>query len=241
MLDLSTFGKKIKLLGFDFFAGVPCSFLNPLINYALNECEFIMSPTEADAVATASGAYIGGRKAVVLMQNSGLANAVSALTSLTFCFRIPLLGFVSLRGEVGLSDEPQHELMGQITTELLDCMRIPWAFLSPDEVEAQKQLENANKIIDKGSAFFLRKILYVRPQKGRTYAGKYVHPPDCAPACAERGHAAAAEFYLQFLRGRTGLAVGRTADKPRPRFSRVHRGIPYRAGDGGSYHPRRHA
>ncbi len=154
MLDLSTFGKKIKLLGFDFFAGVPCSFLNPLINYALNECEFIMSPTEADAVATASGAYIGGRKAVVLMQNSGLANAVSALTSLTFCFRIPLLGFVSLRGEVGLSDEPQHELMGQITTELLDCMRIPWAFLSPDEVEAQKQLENANKIIDKGSAFF---------------------------------------------------------------------------------------
>jgi len=154
MIDVCAFGDELKIFGFSFFAGVPCSFLNPLINYAVNDCDFIMAASETDAVATAAGAYIGGRKSVVLMQNSGLANAVSALTSLTFCFRIPLLGFVSLRGETGINDEPQHELMGQITTDLLDCMKIKWSYLEDDSDKAKKQIAQANEIIEQGESFF---------------------------------------------------------------------------------------
>jgi len=154
MIDVCAFGDELKIFGFSFFAGVPCSFLNPLINYAVNDCDFIMAASETDAVATAAGAYIGGRKSVVLMQNSGLANAVSALTSLTFCFRIPLLGFVSLRGESGINDEPQHELMGLITTDLLDCMKIKWSYLEDDSDKAKKQIAQANEIIEQGESFF---------------------------------------------------------------------------------------
>jgi len=154
MLNTSEFGNELKRLGFNFYSGVPCSFLKNLINYSINECEYIAAANEGDAVAIASGAYLGGRKSVVLMQNSGLTNCISPLTSLNYPFQIPILGFVSLRGEPGLNDEPQHELMGQITTQLLDLMQIKWQFLSFDDSEAKRQLEEANKWIEANRPFF---------------------------------------------------------------------------------------
>jgi phosphonopyruvate decarboxylase len=119
-----------------FFAGVPCSFLTPLINCAINRSDlnYIAATSEGEAVAIAAGAYLGGRKTVVMCQNSGLGNAVNPLTSLNYPFRIPTLLIVTLRGEPGINDEPQHELMGQISAPLLDVLRIPSAFL-PDDHE----------------------------------------------------------------------------------------------------------
>ncbi|MBS4195031.1 phosphonopyruvate decarboxylase [Lederbergia citri] len=154
MLNTNSFGNELKRLGFDFYSGIPCSFLKNLINYAINECEYIAAVNEGDAVAIASGAYLGGKKPVVLMQNSGLTNAVSPLTSLNYPFQIPVLGFVSLRGEPGLIDEPQHELMGKITTQILDLMQIKWQYLSPDFNEAKMQVETANNWIEKNKPFF---------------------------------------------------------------------------------------
>ncbi|UJF33220.1 phosphonopyruvate decarboxylase [Paenibacillus hexagrammi] len=154
MISTKVFGEELKTLGYDFFTGVPCSFLNDLINYAINDCEYISAANEGDAVAIASGAYLGGRKAVTLMQNSGLANAVSPLVSLNYVFKLPILGFVSLRGEAGLKDEPQHELMGQITTDLLELMQIKWAYLSDDITEASRQLAEADGWVEKKVPFF---------------------------------------------------------------------------------------
>jgi len=128
--------------------------LKYLINYAINNCQYIAASNEGDAVATATGAYIAKRKSVVLFQNSGLTNATSPLTSLNYPFRIPILGFVSLRGERGLNDEPQHELMGQITTDMLDIMKIKWDYLSTDQRKASRQLEEADKYIKKDIPFF---------------------------------------------------------------------------------------
>lgn len=98
-LGAYTLGEELKSLGFNFYSGVPCSFLSDLINYAINESNFVMSANEGDAVATCAGAYLTGKKSVVLMQNSGLTNAISPLTSLNYTFKLPVLGFVSLRGE----------------------------------------------------------------------------------------------------------------------------------------------
>ncbi|WDZ63339.1 phosphonopyruvate decarboxylase [Paenibacillus polymyxa] len=154
MIDTKLFGKEMKSLGYDFFTGVPCSFLKDLINYSINECDYVGAANEGDAVAIASGAYLGGRKSVVLMQNSGLTNAVSPLTSLNYTFKLPVLGFVSLRGEAGVADEPQHELMGQITTQLLDLMQVKWSYLSKDFEEASKQLYEADRWISKNQPFF---------------------------------------------------------------------------------------
>jgi phosphonopyruvate decarboxylase len=154
MLDTRRFGELLKGRGFDFYSGVPCSFLKDLINYAINECTYVMAANEGDAVAICAGSSLGGKKGVVLMQNSGLGNAVSPLTSLNAVFRIPVLGFVSLRGEPGLPDEPQHELMGLITGDMLKTMRIDYAVLSPDQGEAESQLAEAAGHIASGKSFF---------------------------------------------------------------------------------------
>ena len=154
MISTQQFGNELKKLGYDFYSGVPCSFLKYLINYAINECDYVMAANEGEAVAIASGAYLGGKKSVVLMQNSGLTNATSPLTSLNYTFQLPVLGFVSLRGEEGLGDEPQHELMGQITEKMLKLMKVKWAYLSDDFEEAKKQLRKADRYISKKETFF---------------------------------------------------------------------------------------
>jgi len=122
--------------GFSFYAGVPCSFLTPLINRVTSDrrLDYVGAASEGEAVAIAAGAWLAGRQTVVLCQNSGLGNAVNPLTSLNFPFRIPTLLIITWRGQPGLQDEPQHFLMGEITSRLLDTIRIPHADF-PDHVE----------------------------------------------------------------------------------------------------------
>ena len=146
MIEASEFVGPATRLGFDFWAGVPCSFLTPFINYTIGDdsLTYISAANEGDAVAAATGAALGGHRAVAMMQNSGLGNAVSPLTSLTYVFRLPVLIYVTLRGEPGgRPDEPQHELMGAVTTEMLDLMRIPWRFFPTDEAEIDATLDAA--------------------------------------------------------------------------------------------------
>src|SRR4029077_5752428 len=70
--------------------------------------------------------------------------AVSPLTSLSFTHRIPLLLIVTLRGEPGgPADEPQHELMGSITTDMLDLMRIPHEYFPAREEDVESSLDRA--------------------------------------------------------------------------------------------------
>lgn len=153
-LDANYLGKALKKLGFSFYSGVPCSFLSNLINYAINEANFVMSNNEGDAVAICAGAHLSGNKSIVLMQNSGLTNAISPLTSLNYSFKLPVLGFVSLRGEPGLKDEPQHELMGTITEKMLELIEIKWEYLSTDIKEVKNQLLRANNEVEKNRSFF---------------------------------------------------------------------------------------
>ncbi len=114
--------------GFDFFTGVPCSFLQPLINevIASEEAKFVIATSEGEAGGIAAGAWLGGKRPVVLLQNSGLGNLVNPITSLNHTFKIPSLLIVTWRGQPGLADEPQHELMGQVTHSLLELLRIPF-------------------------------------------------------------------------------------------------------------------
>ena len=154
MLDTKEFGHLLHSYGFDFYSGVPCSFLKNLINYAINECYYIAAANEGDAIAVCAGAHLGGRKAVFLCQNSGLTNATSPLISLNNPYRLPVLGFVSLRGDPALQDEPQHALMGKITPQLLTEMEIAWEYLAENIEEAKAQLARANQTIEKNASFF---------------------------------------------------------------------------------------
>ena len=140
MIDPIEFARQAAALGYCWYAGVPCSFLTGLINHVSTDpaLTYVSSANEGDAVAAAAGAWVGGKRSIALMQNSGLGKAVSPLTSLTHVFRIPVLLLVTVRGEPGAADEPQHALMGRITPALLDTMEIPWAYL-PDSSQMLAQ------------------------------------------------------------------------------------------------------
>ena len=111
--------------GFGPYLGVPCTTLKPLLTGVLSSADFfIATPNEGDAVGIAAGAYLTGRKPVVVSQNSGIGNMMGALTSLMYTFRLPVLLIISWRGKPGYADEPQHELMGQITCRSLDLLGV---------------------------------------------------------------------------------------------------------------------
>lgn len=94
-------------------------------------------------MALSIGSYLSGNKAVAICQNSGLGNMVNPLTSLNYPFRIPLLLIVTHRGAPGIKDEPQHVLMGQITEELLETMRIPHLPFPENTEDVKRTLDEA--------------------------------------------------------------------------------------------------
>ena len=126
MIQAAEFITEATAQGFDFYTGVPCSFLTPLINGVLSDraLKYVGATSEGEAVAIASGAWLAGRRTVVMCQNSGLGNAVNPLTSLNAPFQIPTLFITTWRGEPGLKDEPQHEVMGRITQDLLSLIEV---------------------------------------------------------------------------------------------------------------------
>jgi phosphonopyruvate decarboxylase len=137
MIGSAQFIEQASAAGFDFYTGVPCSFLTPLINGVISDSRlaYVGAASEGEAVAIAAGAWLAGKQPVVMFQNSGLGNAVNPLTSLNAPFRIPALLITTWRGEPGRPDEPQHEVMGKITHDLLALMDIAHAPL-PSQADA---------------------------------------------------------------------------------------------------------
>jgi len=108
MIQAADFLSEARRKGFNFFTGVPCSFLTPLINTVIGDVNtpYVGAASEGEAVGIAAGAWLAGRQTVVMCQNSGLGNAVNPLTSLNRPFLIPTLLVATWRGQPGLKDAP---------------------------------------------------------------------------------------------------------------------------------------
>jgi phosphonopyruvate decarboxylase len=170
--------------GYGFYAGVPCSFLTPIINSVIGDprLDYVGATSEGEAVAIAAGAWLAGRKTVVMCQNSGLGNAVNPLTSLSFPFRIPTLLVVTWRGQPGIHDEPQHELMGEITGRLLEAMRIPHRAFPDTAAAVAPALEEADDAIARAELPFA----FVMAKDAVRDDGLGQKPPDARPPGARR-------------------------------------------------------
>jgi phosphonopyruvate decarboxylase len=124
-------------LGFDFFTGVPCSLIEGLVATLERHprAPYVAAGREDSAVGLAAGAWLGGRRPAVLMQNSGLGTGGNALASLSLLYGLPALLLVTWRGFEG-RDAPEHVLTGRITPALLDLHGIPHRVLGGDDPEA---------------------------------------------------------------------------------------------------------
>lgn len=132
----------MKRAGINFATSVPCVNLQELLALVSGDPEIIHVPVtrEEEGVGICAGAWMGGRRPALLMQNSGLGNSINALASLDMLYGIPLLMIISHRGGVG---EPVigQVPMGRLTVPLLDAMAIP--YFEPQQGEAEEIVAQA--------------------------------------------------------------------------------------------------
>jgi sulfopyruvate decarboxylase alpha subunit len=131
-------GRFVDLLtaaGIDFFAGVPCSLVAPVIAELERRGLYHGETREDAALGVAAGAFMGGKLPAVIMQNSGLGVSLNALGSLHLLYEMPVLVLVTWRGFEG-KDAPEHLVMGDVMPRLLDLFGIPWRAPAPDAVRA---------------------------------------------------------------------------------------------------------
>jgi sulfopyruvate decarboxylase alpha subunit len=89
--------------------------------------------TEEEGVALVCGAWLGGHRAALLMQSSGVGNCVNMFSLLRTC-NFPFLTLVTMRGEYA-EFNPWQAPMGKATQEALELMGITVLRASdPDEV-----------------------------------------------------------------------------------------------------------
>jgi sulfopyruvate decarboxylase alpha subunit len=78
--------------------------------------------TEEEGVALGAGAWLGGDRAVLLMQSSGVGNCINMLSLLSSC-RFPFLTLVTMRGEWA-EFNPWQVPMGKATPQALEIMGV---------------------------------------------------------------------------------------------------------------------
>lgn len=118
------------------FAYVPDAGHSVCISRSLADpdVQSIALTTEEEGVALVCGAHLGGAKAVLLMQSSGVGNTINLL-SLAEYGRFPFLTLVSMRGEFG-EGNPWQYAMGQAVTKVLEAMGVQVLRIDkPEEVE----------------------------------------------------------------------------------------------------------
>ena len=134
----------------DFFSGVPDSVLKELSSSLQNRKKHIIATNEGSAVSIAIGQYLSTKKIpVVYMQNSGLSNALNPLISIAHqkVYSIPLILIIGWRGSPRIKDEPQHNVKGKITEQLLKLLNIKYTIIRSnlDLKEFDKQIKLAKK------------------------------------------------------------------------------------------------
>ena len=82
----------------------------------------VVLTTEEEGIGLAAGAWLGGRKSVLLMQSSGVGNIVNVLGMVQVC-RFPLVMIVTMRGEQG-EFNPWQVPMGLATPQVLEAMGV---------------------------------------------------------------------------------------------------------------------
>lgn len=135
----------VRILGSDFFTGVPDSQLKALCDHLMNKygidpAHHIIAANEGNCAALAAGYNLAtGKIPVVYMQNSGEGNIINPAASLLNekVYAIPMIFVIGWRGEPGVHDEPQHIYQGEVTLKLLEDMDISAYVITVDTTEQE--------------------------------------------------------------------------------------------------------
>ena len=131
--------KKHKV---DLVTYVPDNVLRPLIELVHTDPYFtaFACAREEEAVGITAGAWMGGRRGIVLMQTSGFATLPNTLASLSVPFQIPTLMMVSERGTMGEFNIGQ-QMVARTMRPVLDALMI--------EAHTMTRLDEMEFILDR--------------------------------------------------------------------------------------------
>ena len=110
----------------EFVTTVPCKQLAGVIDSIDKSSEIYHIPSnkEDEGMGLCAGAYMGGKRAAIIMQNTAIGVTINTLVTLTQFYRLPLPMLISYRGELGEPVACQVE-MAVHTKALLAQLNIP--------------------------------------------------------------------------------------------------------------------
>ena len=121
--------------GIGFVTSVPCKQLAGVIELLEAQQDILHVPCnkEDEGIGLCAGAFMGGKRPCIVMQNTALGVVVNALATLTHFYRMPLPMLISYRGEVGEAVACQVE-MALHTKAILSQLHIPtYHFHRPED------------------------------------------------------------------------------------------------------------
>ncbi|MDH3232727.1 MAG: molybdopterin-dependent oxidoreductase [Alphaproteobacteria bacterium] len=121
------FVEGLKDAGVSIVAALPESLLASIYRAceADDDIRYIPVTNEAELPGIAAGAYLAGKKAVMIMENSGLRQAMEPIARFAYCHAMPMVMVMCYRGDLGEENWWGHN-HAQTMAPLLDAMRIPW-------------------------------------------------------------------------------------------------------------------
>ena len=120
-----------------FVTTVPCKQLAGVIDAieASSSIHHVPSNKEDEGMGLCAGAFMGGKRSAIIMQNTAIGVTINTLATLTQFYRLPLPMLISYRGELGEPVACQVE-MAVHTKALLAQLNVPtYHFHKEDDVE----------------------------------------------------------------------------------------------------------
>jgi sulfopyruvate decarboxylase subunit alpha len=124
--DARTILEGLREAGFDFVASLPASEVHPL-QVACREdpgMTFVGVTNEGEGLSICAGAWLAGKKPLMIMETSGVLLGLYSLIRQNLTFGIPVLMLSTYRGSIG----EQHWYAvhtGAALNPVLDALRIP--------------------------------------------------------------------------------------------------------------------
>ena len=178
MIEVKKLVKVLDDSKINFFSGVPDSVLKKFSNVINNKKNHFIAVNEGSAVAMGIGYHLSTKKIpCAYFQNSGLGNAINPLVSIAHnkVYSIPILLMIGWRGSPRLNnDEPQHNVKGKITLQILKLLKIKNLILrNNQDVKKIKNLINYSKKNNKPVACLIEKDTLFDNKKNTSKTNRY--------------------------------------------------------------------
>lgn len=131
----------LKEAGINLVSSVPDINVMQLINLLYQDKDILHVPVgrEEEGIGVCAGAYLGGKKTAMLMQNGGLLNSCNGLTTTALQFGIPILLLIYYAGDIG--DNAFH-MVGLVIEPVLEGLGIK-AMVLRDPARVKQEIAGA--------------------------------------------------------------------------------------------------